>query len=192
SGSTRTISTTAAAAGLSGNAFTLLDAWTGANSTTTGAISASVPAHGTVVYRVSRSGATSSPSPTPTVSLSLSPSPTWRPTSPPTGSAACQVSYRITGQWTGGFQADVSIRNTGTTPIDGWNLRWNFTDGQQISQAWNATVTQTGDQVTATNAAWNAAVAPGATVSLGFLGTATGANTSPASFTLGQTACTTA
>ena len=58
-GSSTTISTTAAAAGQSGNSFTLVDAWTGATTTTSGTISASVPAHGTVVYRVS--GGTTTP-----------------------------------------------------------------------------------------------------------------------------------
>jgi alpha-galactosidase len=51
-GSTTTISTSAAAIGLSGSAFTVRDAWTGAVSSTSGAISASVPSHGTAVYRV--------------------------------------------------------------------------------------------------------------------------------------------
>ena len=51
--STTTISTTAAAIGLTGSSFTLLDAWTGATTTSTGTISASVPAHDTIVYRVS-------------------------------------------------------------------------------------------------------------------------------------------
>ncbi|XVV10032.1 glycoside hydrolase family 27 protein [Actinoplanes sp. CA-131856] len=53
SGSTRTISTTAAAIGKAGSSFTLVDAWTGATTTTSGTISASVPSHATVVYRVS-------------------------------------------------------------------------------------------------------------------------------------------
>jgi alpha-galactosidase len=59
--STTTISTTAAAIGKSGSSFTLLDAWTNATSTTSGTISASVPAHGTVVYRVSGGGTTTPP-----------------------------------------------------------------------------------------------------------------------------------
>ncbi|SBT66005.1 alpha-galactosidase [Micromonospora sediminicola] len=62
--STTTVSTTAAAVGKSGSSFTLRDAWTDATTSTSGAISASVPAHGTVVYRVS--GGTTSPPPTPT------------------------------------------------------------------------------------------------------------------------------
>ena len=51
---TATISTTAGAIGKTGaSSYSLTDLWTGATSTTTGAISASVPAHGTVMYRVS-------------------------------------------------------------------------------------------------------------------------------------------
>ncbi|MEU7172270.1 ricin-type beta-trefoil lectin domain protein [Micromonospora tulbaghiae] len=63
--STTTVSTTAAAVGKSGSSFTLRDAWTDATSSSSGAISASVPAHGTVVYRVS-GGGTTTPPPVPT------------------------------------------------------------------------------------------------------------------------------
>ncbi|WP_199517187.1 glycoside hydrolase family 27 protein [Nucisporomicrobium flavum] len=58
---TTTVSTTAAAVGKSGSSFTLTDAWSGATSTSTGTISASVPGHGTVVYRVSGGGTTTPP-----------------------------------------------------------------------------------------------------------------------------------
>nr|BFE70111.1 hypothetical protein GCM10020092_034120 [Actinoplanes digitatis] len=61
SGATRTISTTAAAIGKTGaSSYSLVDAGTGATTTSSGTISASVPAHGTVVYRVS-GGATGDP-----------------------------------------------------------------------------------------------------------------------------------
>ncbi len=52
-GGSATISTTAAQIGLSGGPFTRTDLWTGDTSTTSGAISATVPAHGVAVYRVS-------------------------------------------------------------------------------------------------------------------------------------------
>ncbi|KOX08189.1 alpha-galactosidase [Micromonospora sp. NRRL B-16802] len=64
-GSTTTISTTAAAIGKSGSSFTLVDAWSNSTSSSTGTISASVPAHGTVVYRVSGGGTTTPPPTTP-------------------------------------------------------------------------------------------------------------------------------
>jgi alpha-galactosidase len=57
SDATATISTTASAIGLGGSSsYTLKDLWSKARRTTTGTISASVPAHGTVLYRVSRGG----------------------------------------------------------------------------------------------------------------------------------------
>ncbi|MEU5907308.1 alpha-galactosidase [Micromonospora sp. NPDC047467] len=67
-GSATTISTTAAAIGKSGNSFTLVDAWSNATTSSSGTISASVPAHGTVVYRVSGGGTTTPP---PTTSSAL-------------------------------------------------------------------------------------------------------------------------
>jgi alpha-galactosidase len=65
---TTTVSTTAAAVGRTGNSFTLREAWSGATTSSTGAISASVPGHGTVVYRVS--GGTTTPPPTGTTLVS--------------------------------------------------------------------------------------------------------------------------
>jgi alpha-galactosidase len=57
--STATIGTTAAAIGLGGSpSYSLRDLWSKATSTTSGSISASVPAHGTVMFRISRAGTT--------------------------------------------------------------------------------------------------------------------------------------
>ena len=61
-GSTATISTTAAAIGKTGSSsYTLTNLWTGATATTTGTISASVPAHGTVMFQVAGGSSSTSP-----------------------------------------------------------------------------------------------------------------------------------
>ena len=55
SGATATVSTTATEVGIGGSSsYTLKDLWSKASRSTTGAISASVPSHGMVLYRVSR------------------------------------------------------------------------------------------------------------------------------------------
>jgi alpha-galactosidase len=55
---TATVSTTAGAIGLGGSSsYKLKDLWSKATSTTTGSISAAVPAHGVVMYRVARGDA---------------------------------------------------------------------------------------------------------------------------------------
>jgi alpha-galactosidase len=88
-GGTTTVSTTASAIGLSGSSFTLRDAWTNGTTTTSGAISASVPAHGTAVYVVSGGGG---PAPT---SFSLVSQSSGRcldiPGSTPTNGALAQI-----------------------------------------------------------------------------------------------------
>ncbi|MFI6124620.1 glycoside hydrolase family 27 protein [Streptomyces sp. NPDC051064] len=51
-GSTTTITAAAAQVGLTGGPFTLTDLWTGGTSSTSGQISASVPAHGVAVFKI--------------------------------------------------------------------------------------------------------------------------------------------
>ncbi|MGW8357081.1 cellulose binding domain-containing protein [Streptomyces wedmorensis] len=101
----------------------------------------------------------------------------------PPAPGVCSVTYAVTGQWAGGFTARVTVRNTGATPLDGWTVRWTQPAGQRVTQAWNAAVTQTGAEVTATHLSYNATLAPGASTAFGFNGTWTGTNPPPAAFT---------
>ncbi|MFI6010825.1 cellulose binding domain-containing protein [Streptomyces sp. NPDC051243] len=110
------------------------------------------------------------------------------PTPTPTG--ACTVTYKITNQWSGGFQADVQLANTGSTAWNGWSLGWAFADGQKVTQAWNTEASQSGTAVTARNVDWNANVAAGSSVSFGFTGSWSGSNTKPTAFRLGGQNCT--
>lgn len=140
---------------------------------------------------------TSSPTTPPTTPPPPTPPPTTPPpttppttTPPPTGSASCSVSYALVGQWQGGFQAEVTIRNTGSSAVNGWVLTWTFANGQQITQAWNATASQSSSTVTATNAGFNATIAPGGSTTFGFLGSVAGsANSMPAAFGLNGAPC---
>ncbi|MET7470509.1 cellulose binding domain-containing protein [Micromonospora sp. NPDC005222] len=103
---------------------------------------------------------------------------------------ACRVDYRITNQWSGGFGADVTVTNLGD-PVNGWTIGWSFAAGQQVVQAWNATVSQSGTQVSARDAGYNAALGTGGTANFGFNGSWDNAsNPVPAAFTLNGTACT--
>jgi hypothetical protein len=55
----------------------------------------------------------------------------------PGGSTACKVAYG-TNVWQGGFTADVTITNTGASPVNGWKLAFTLPSGQRITNAWNA------------------------------------------------------
>lgn len=114
----------------------------------------------------------------------------WVVVAPSASAAAgCRVSYVNSGQWPGGFGANVTVTNLGDA-VSSWTLVWSFSAGQQVTQAWNATVTQSGAQVTAKNAGYNGSIATNGTASFGFNGSWTGTNPSPAGFTLNGVACT--
>jgi endo-1,4-beta-xylanase len=104
--------------------------------------------------------------------------------------AGCAVTYTVGSQWQGGFSANVSVTNLGD-PVTGWTLTWSFGAGQQVTQAWNAVVSQSAAAVTARNASWNGALATGGSAGFGFNGAWNGsANPVPASFALNGTTCT--
>ncbi|WP_285632516.1 cellulose-binding domain-containing protein [Lentzea sp. NBRC 102530] len=133
------------------------------------------------------------PGPTAPGRTSAAPAPpTVRPPAPTTAvppARTCAVSYRVTGQWPDGFQANVSVRNTGTAPVDGWTLRWSFANGQVVTEMWNARARQSGAVVSALNADYNPRIAPGGEVVIGFNGSARSGNAAPGSFTLNGQAC---
>lgn len=123
-------------------------------------------------------------------SLALAASATFLITTNAQAATGCRVDYTVASQWQGGFNANVIVSNLGD-PINGWRLTWTFpASGQAVTQAWNATVTQSGSSVTATNAAYNATIGAGGTVTFGFNGAWTGGNPTPTDFALNGTACT--
>nr|WP_269766851.1 CotH kinase family protein [Micromonospora phaseoli] len=117
--------------------------------------------------------------PPPTTPPPTTPPPTTPPpTTPPPGGSGCTATYAVTSQWPGGFQGEVRV-TAGGSAINGWTVTWTFAAGQTISQAWNATVTSQGSAVTARNVSYNGSLAAGANTTFGFLGSATGAPSTP-------------
>lgn len=144
----------------------------------------------TTAYSVTIGGGGTSPTPTPTTAPTHTPTPvTPTPTGTATQGSACSVHYSVTNQWPGGFGGSIVITNTGSTAINGWNLKFTFPNGQTITQLWNGSYTQSGGAVTITNAPYNGSLAPGATANPGFNGSWNGTNTNPTSFTLNGVAC---
>lgn len=105
---------------------------------------------------------------------------------------SCRVQYQVQSSWPGGFQVNMNITNTGSTPIPGgWTLRFVFPNGQQITDDWNGVTTQDEGRVPVVNEAWNAAIPAGGTVSgVGFNATWNNVtNATPAQFSLNTTRC---
>ncbi|SDT52805.1 cellulase family glycosylhydrolase [Actinoplanes derwentensis] len=109
-------------------------------------------------------------------SPSSSPSPS---TSTPPATAGCTATYAATGSWQGGFQGAVTVK-AGSSAITAWTVNWTWPNGQRFTNSWNATVTTSGEVVTAKNAAYNGSLAAGASTSWGFTASWTGTNNAPA------------
>ncbi|MBO3736511.1 cellulose binding domain-containing protein [Actinoplanes flavus] len=108
---------------------------------------------------------------------------------PAAAAAGCSVNYAVSSQWQGGFGAAVTVTNLGDA-INGWTVTWSYSAGQQVTQAWNTTLTQTGAAVTARNVGYNGTIATNGSVSFGFNGTWTTGNPAPVDFAVNGVACT--
>ncbi|MFI2373743.1 cellulase family glycosylhydrolase [Streptomyces sp. NPDC018964] len=104
----------------------------------------------------------------------------------------CEIGYRVTGEWPGGFQGEVTVRNTGGSAVNGWTLRWTFPADQRITHMWGGTPTQSGSEVSVASASYTASIPAAGSVSLGFTGSRTGANPSPTAFSLNGADCSVA
>ncbi|CAM5259407.1 extracellular catalytic domain type 1 short-chain-length polyhydroxyalkanoate depolymerase [Streptomyces aurantiogriseus] len=107
---------------------------------------------------------------------------------PPTG--PCKVTVSTNG-WSTGLTASLTLTNTGTTTVNGWQLGFTLPAGQTITNGWGATYTPASGAVTATNATYNGTLAPNASVTIGYQANHTGNSAAPGAFTLNGTACTT-
>lgn len=124
-------------------------------------------------------GGTTSPSPSGSSSPSPSnpPSPSTSPSNPPAG--GCTATYTVTNDWTSGFQGNVTVK-AGSSAINSWTVTWTWPNGQRFTNTWNATVTTSGETVTARNAAYNGKLAAGAETSWGFTASRGATNSKPA------------
>jgi endoglucanase len=113
-------------------------------------------------------------------------------TGPGDAAGTCSVAYRSVGDWGSGFQGEISVRNTGTTALDGWTLGFSFANGQTIDNMWGGTPTQNGGTVSVTPASYTRTIPAGGTITLGFTASRGTTNTAPTAFTLDGTTCATA
>jgi aryl-phospho-beta-D-glucosidase BglC (GH1 family) len=101
--------------------------------------------------------------------------------SPSSTGSGVSVSFTDTNDWGSGFQGAITITNNGATPLNGWTLQFTF--APTITQIWNAQiVSHTGSQYVIQNASYNGAIAPGQSVSFGFLGSPGGITTGPTNY----------
>ncbi|MGD8399577.1 MAG: cellulose binding domain-containing protein [Bacillota bacterium] len=100
----------------------------------------------------------------------------------------CTVTY-TQFDWGSGATVSVTVKNNGSSAINGWELAFSFPGNQKITNVWCGVYTQSGVAVTIGNTSYNSTIAAGGTVSFGFNISYSGTNDRPAAFTLNGTAC---
>lgn len=114
---------------------------------------------------------------------SQNPTVSQNPTTSQAPAEGITYSYKLTGDWGSGFQAEIIVTNKSNKTYNGWTLNCNF--NSKIDSLWGADlVSQSGSKVTIKNPSWSTSFAPGASVSIGFI--ATGSDKSaPTGYTFG-------
>jgi hypothetical protein len=108
---------------------------------------------------------------------------TISPPSTPHPIFGATVAFAVVSATRKGFQAGMTITNTGTTAIDGWTLGFRFAAG--IRSIWGASVRgHRGKQYLIVSAGDDGTLAPGQNVSFGFLGRPGGVPAAPTRYVL--------
>ena len=108
--------------------------------------------------------------------------------SPTPAAGACEVTDSVDA-WNTGMTENITLTNTGSSAVSAWSLAFTLAAGQTVTSSWNATISPSTGQVTATNLSYNGALAPGASTSIGFQANQTGNSSAPASFSLNGVTC---
>lgn len=161
---------------ISGGAESVVTSTAGTSATVTGLTAAT--SYTFAVYARDAAGNRSPRSATVTVTTSSSGT-----------TGACAIAYRVTNEWPGGFQGEVTVRNTGGSAVNGWTLTWSFPADQRITNMWGGTPAQSGSEVSVASAPYTASIPESGSVVVGFTASRTGTNPSPTAFALNGAAC---
>jgi len=82
--------------------------------------------------------------------------------------SACTATFRLSSFWPGNYQGEVTVRNTGTTTLNGWTVRLTFPGGGTLGQLWSATLVTGPPSMVVRNAPWNGTLAPNQVATFGF------------------------
>ncbi|HEX4705747.1 MAG TPA: cellulose binding domain-containing protein, partial [Pseudonocardiaceae bacterium] len=102
--------------------------------------------------------------------------------------SSCVAVYSVGNNWSGGFQAGVTITNNGPA-ITSWTLAFAFPNDQQVTNGWNGIFTQNGQVLQVASQSYNGALATGASATIGFTGSVGATNGIPTYFTVNGLAC---
>jgi Cellulose binding domain/Glycosyl hydrolases family 18 len=108
-------------------------------------------------------------------------------------SGALTASYQTQSGWGSGYSGQYTITNGGSAAVSGWTLAFQLPPGTSVTSLWDGSYADSGGQVTVKSEGWDADVAPGESVTVGFVAAsaagASGQAGQPADCTINGAAC---
>ncbi|WP_116042712.1 cellulose binding domain-containing protein [Amycolatopsis palatopharyngis] len=84
------------------------------------------------------------------------------------------ASFAKVSDWGSGWEGKYTISNGGQSTITNWRVEFGLPAGSEIGSHWDALRESDGDHHSFSNREYNGTIAPGASVTFGFLGSGTG------------------
>ncbi|MEU8517992.1 cellulose binding domain-containing protein [Streptomyces sp. NPDC048577] len=103
--------------------------------------------------------------------------------------ASVGAAYTRTSSWAGGYTGQYVVTNDTSTAQKDWTLEFDLPAGTRIGSLWNGDHTVSGQHVTVRPASWNKELAPGQSVTVGFVTSATGEAGDPADCLINKATC---
>ncbi|GII83127.1 hypothetical protein Ssi03_11170 [Sphaerisporangium siamense] len=94
--------------------------------------------------------------------------------------------FARTSSWSGGYNGQFTITNTGPATLNGWTVVFDLPSGTTAGAFWDALMTRDGSRYTFKNREYNGTLAPGASATFGWVATGAG---DPTGCTLNGGAC---
>ena len=99
-----------------------------------------------------------------------------------------KAGYAVRGRWKDGFNAEVTVTNLGTQPVEGWTVQLNMPSKIDVTGVWGARTDQNaGMALTLRSQPWNTYLEPGGSIRMGF--EAKGSAAEPTSCTVNGSPC---
>jgi Cellulose binding domain len=87
----------------------------------------------------------------------------------PVASGSVGTVFSTAGSWDDGYVGQYTITNSGSSALSGWTLEFDLPSGTTIASMWNGARTVSGRHVTVRPGAGAPGIAPGASVTVGFV-----------------------
>ncbi|HEX2314423.1 MAG TPA: cellulose binding domain-containing protein [Thermomonospora sp.] len=96
----------------------------------------------------------------------------------PAGAAATATAvFTKTASWGSGYEGRYTITNGTGSALNGWRVEFDLPSGSTLGSYWDALATVSGEHVTFRNREYNGTIAPGASVTFGFIVSGSGTPT---------------